>query len=42
MGEMIDLVSQFYVSEEYSQISYKEGTYRVTPLGYDGFIKYLK
>ena len=42
MGEMIDLVSQFYVSEEYSQISYKEGTYRVTPLAYDGFIKYLR
>lgn len=42
MGEMIDLVSQFYVSSEYSQISYKEGTYRVTPLCYDGFIKYLK
>ena len=42
MGEMIDLVSQFYVSDEYSQISYKEGTYRVTPLAYDGFIKYLR
>ena len=42
MGEMIDLVSQFYVSDEYSQISYKEGTYRVTPLAYDGFIKYIR
>lgn len=42
MGEMIDLVSQFTASDEYSQISYKEGTYRVTPLSYDGFIKYLK
>ena len=42
MGEMIDLVSQFYVSDEYSQISYKEGTYRVTPLAYDGFVKYIR
>lgn len=42
MGEMPDLVSQFLVSDEYSQISYQEGTYRVTPLAYDGFIKYLK
>lgn len=42
MGQMSDLVSQFVVSEEYSQISYKEGTYRVTPMMYDGFIKYLK
>ena len=40
--EMPDLVSQFLVSGEYSQISYKEGTYRVTPLAYDGFIKYVK
>lgn len=42
MGEMADLVSQFVVSDEYSQISYKEGTYRVTPLMYDGFVKYLR
>ena len=42
MGEMTDLVSQFQVSNEYSQISYKEGTYRVTPLAYDGFIKYMR
>lgn len=42
MGEMTDLVSQFNVSSEYNQISYQEGTYRVTPLAYDGFIKYLK
>jgi len=41
MGEMTDLVSQFEVSSEYSQISYKEGTYRVTPLAYNGLIKYL-
>lgn len=42
MGQMTDLVSQFSVSHEYSQISYQEGTYRVTPLAYDGFIKYMK
>lgn len=42
MGEMLDLISQFTASDEYSQISYQEGTYRVTPLKYDGFIKYLK
>ena len=42
MGQMTDLVSQFSVSNEYSQISYKEGTYRVTPLAYDDFIKYMR
>ena len=42
MGEMTDLVSQFQVSNEYSQVSYKNGTYRVTPLAYDGFVKYLR
>lgn len=42
MGNMTDLVSQFVVSSEYSQISYQEGTYRVTPLAYDGLIKYFK
>lgn len=42
MGEMTDLVSQFDVSSEYNQISYEQGTYRVTPLAYSGFIKYMK
>lgn len=42
MGEMSDLVSQFDVSEEYAQISYQEGTYRVTPLAYNGIIKYFR
>ena len=41
MGEMPELVSQFEVSNEYTQISYKGGVYRVTPLEYPGFIKYL-
>jgi len=42
MGEMSDLVSQFEVSSEYSQISWQDGTYRVTPLAYQSFIKYLR
>lgn len=42
MGEMTDLVSQFDVSGEYSQISYEGGTYRVTPLAYSGLIKYFR
>lgn len=41
MGEMPELVSQFEVSEEYTQISYKDSVYRVTPLEYAGFFKYL-
>ena len=42
MGEMTDLVSQFNVSSEYSQISYEGGTYRVTPLAYSGLIIYFR
>ena len=38
MGEMPELVSQFEVSEEYTQISYKDSVYRVTPLEYAGFL----
>ena len=41
MGAMPELVSQFYVSNLYTQINYNGGVYRVTPLEYDGFIKYL-
>lgn len=41
MGEMPELVSQFEVSNSYTQISYKNSVYRVTPLEYAGFIKYL-
>lgn len=40
MGQMSDLVSQFNVSDEYTQISYKNSVYRVTPLEYAGFIKW--
>lgn len=42
MGNMSEWVSQFNVSEEYTQISYKDSVYRVTPLTYNGFIKYFK
>lgn len=41
MGEMPELVSQFEVSHEYTQISYQNKVYRVTPLEYASFIKYL-
>ena len=42
MGNMSELVSQFDVSEEYTQISYQNSVYRVTPLTYNGIIKYFK
>ena len=41
MGGMSDLVSQFDVSEEYTQINYQDEIIRVTPLEYHGFIKWL-
>lgn len=41
MGQMSDLVSQFEVSDEYTQISYKDSVYRVTPLEYADFFKWL-
>lgn len=41
MGEMPELVSQFTVSNEYTQISYRDSVYRVTPLEYAGFVKYF-
>ena len=41
MGQMPDLVSQFEVSTDYTQISYKNSVYRVTPLEYGDFFKYL-
>ena len=40
MGQMSDLVSQFEVSSEYTQISYKDSVYRVTPLEYADFFKW--
>jgi len=41
MGEMSDLVSQYYVSNIYTQINFKDDIVRVTPLEYADFIKYL-
>lgn len=41
MGQMPELVSQFYVSDLYTQINYKDTIMRVTPLEYNGFFKYL-
>lgn len=41
MGEIPEYVSQFEVSNDYTQISYKNSVYRVTPLEYASFFKYL-
>lgn len=41
MGQMSDLVSQFNVSDEYTQISYLDSVYRVTPLEYADVFKWL-
>ena len=41
MGEMPDLVSQFTVSNLYTQINYNDEILRVTPLEYDGMVKYF-
>lgn len=41
MGQMPEMVSQFYVSDYYTQINLKNNIVRVTPLEYNGFFKYL-
>ena len=41
MGQMSELVSQFYVSNLYTQINYNNEIVRVTPLEYNGLIKWL-
>ena len=41
MGQLPELVSQFYVSNLYTQINYNSDIVRVTPLEYDGIIKYF-
>ena len=41
MGQMTDLVSQFDVSDLYTQINYQDTIIRVTPLEYSGLIKYF-
>lgn len=41
MGQMSELVSQFDVSDIYTQINYNDKIIRVTPLEYNGLIKYF-
>jgi len=41
MGQMTDLVSQFDVSDLYTQINYNDSIIRVTPLEYSGIVKYF-
>ena len=41
MGQMAEMVSQFYVSDLYTQINYQGNIARVTPLEYNGWIKYF-
>ena len=41
MGQMSELVSQYYVSDLYTQINYNSEIVRVTPIEYNGFIKWL-
>lgn len=41
LGEVVELVSQFTVGDYYSQINYGEKPFRVTPLEYDGIIKWF-
>lgn len=41
MGSMVDMVSQFEVSDLYSQINYQEVPVRVSPLVYASTIKWL-
>ena len=41
MGSLVDMVSQFEVSDLYTQINFQESPYRVTPLRYANTIKWL-
>lgn len=41
IGEALDLVSQFDVSNEYTQISYQGRPIRVSPLGYVNFFRWF-
>ena len=41
MGQKADWVSQFYVSDAYTQINYNDEIVRVTPIEYAGLIKYF-
>jgi hypothetical protein len=41
IGEVVELVSQFNVSSNYTQINYQGKPYRVSPLQYAGILKWL-
>lgn len=41
MGQMPEFVSQYYVSNLYTQINYQDNIIRVTPLEYMNFVKYI-
>lgn len=41
LGQLPELISQFDVTDIYSQISYQDSIVRVTPLDYNGFFKYM-
>lgn len=41
MGELLELVSQFNIDESYTQINYKGKPIRVTPLEYNGLLKWF-
>ena len=41
MGELADMVSQFEVADDYTQINYQDRPVRVTPLEYGDFFKWL-
>ncbi|KIR01430.1 Cell shape-determining protein [Lachnospiraceae bacterium TWA4] len=41
LGEMSDLVSQFEISDDYTQINYKNTPYRITYLQYGDIIKWF-
>ena len=41
MGQMSEFVSQYYVSNQYTQINYNNDIIRVTPLEYADFIKWI-
>ena len=41
MGSMVDMVSQFEVADDYTQINYNDRPVRVTPLRYANGIKWL-
>lgn len=41
IGDMVELVSQFSVSDLYTQINYQQKPYRVSPLEYASFFKWI-